>query len=240
MADKPNRTPTSRSAIVAAIAAGGMVDLPMETRAAPISTIDADSRTIEVCWTTGAAGPRIDWFTGERYIEELVVTDKAVRLGRLNAGAPVLDSHRAYNGLASMLAVVERAWIDGGKGLATIRFPKAEDDPEADRVFRKVSDGIIRSLSVGYRRNKIEVDKTKEPKVWRVVDWEPFEISFVPVPFDIAAQVRDDKAPTWSCEFLRDAASASATAGALARMRMRMRQAGLEHRAIKLAHIRLP
>lgn len=202
----------------------GAVALPMETRAAPITSVDAESRTIEVTWTTGAAGDRYDWVTGQRYIEELAVSEKAIRLGRLNAGAPVLDSHNVYGGLKSMLAVVERAWVEKGEGRALIRFPKAEDDPEADKVFRKISDKIIRSLSVGYRRLKIEVDKSKDPQVWRVVDWEPHELSFVSVPFDIGAQVRDGKAETYQCEFRQIVAG---HADALARMRMRMRAAGL-------------
>lgn len=179
----------------------GNRDLPIETRSAPITAINTDARTIEVTWTTGAKVDRFDWMSGQRYVEELVVSDKAIRLGRLNAGGPVLDSHNVYGGLGSLLAVVERAWIENGEGRAVVRFPKAEDDAEADKVFRKIADKIIRSLSVGYRRLKIEVDKSKDPQVWRVVDWEPFEISFVTVPADVGAQVRDGKVETFRCEF---------------------------------------
>lgn len=203
----------------------GTHDLPVETREAPITSVDAESRTIEVTWTTGAAVDRVDWSSGERFVEELVISDRAVRLGRLNAGAPVLDSHNRYGGLKSMLAVVERAWIERGEGRATIRFPKAEDDPEADRVFRKISDKIIRSLSCGYRRLKIEVDRKKDPAVWRVVDWEPFEISFVAVPADVGAQVRSDEtAATHRCEFRSLTGDNEAR---IARMRMRQRLAAI-------------
>ncbi|MCA0275862.1 MAG: HK97 family phage prohead protease [Proteobacteria bacterium] len=208
MASKP-RTPTTTD---------GKRDLPLESRSAPITTINAESRTIEVTWTTGAPVERIDWFSGERYVEELVVSEKAIRLDRLNAGAPVLDNHDRFSGLKSMLAVVDRAWIEKGEGRAIVRFPKAEDDPDADRVFRKIVDGIIRSLSVGYKRLKIEVDKKKEPTVWRVVDWEPFEISFVAIPADIKAQVRADDAPTYRCEF-----RAAPGENEARRIRMRMR-----------------
>lgn len=198
----------------------GASDLPLVTREAPITNIDAENRTVDVTWTTGAAGERYDWFSGIRYIEELAVDSKSVRLDRLNAGAPVLDSHNRYGGLSSMLAVVERAWIEKGEGRATIRFPKAEDDSDADRVFRKVQDKIIRSLSVGYRRLKIEIDKKKEPQVWRVIDWEPYEISFVSVPFDVGAQVRDGDSPKHPCQFVE----AKSDTGEARRARMRMRQ----------------
>lgn len=202
----------------------GSHELPIETREAPIASIDETARTVEVIWTTGAPGERFDWYSGERYIEELEVTEKAVRLARLNAGAPVLDSHDRFDGLKSMLAVVERAWIEKGEGRAVVRFPKAEDDEAADKVFRKIKDQIIRSLSVGYRRIKIEVDKSKEPKVWRVIDWEPYEISFVAVPFDIKAQVRDGATRMFECEF-RSSRSSPNHAARLARMRMRQRAA---------------
>lgn len=203
----------------------GAADLPMETREAPITAVNDETRTIDVTWTTGAAGERFDWFSGMRYIEELVVTDAAVRLDRLNAGAPVLDTHNRYDGLAAMLAVVERAWIEKGEGRAAIRFPKAEDNPEADKVFRMVKDKIIRSLSVGYRRLKIEVDKKKDPQVWRVVDWEPFEISFVPIPFDVGAQVRNgEQFAKHRCQFV-DAPAPAGGGARLARMRMRQRAA---------------
>lgn len=207
----------------------GNRDLPVETRAAAITSVNAETRTIEVTWTTGAAGDRFDWMTGQRYVEELVVSDKAVRLGRLNAGAPVLDSHDRYSGIQAMLAVVERAWIEKGEGRATIRFPKEGVDDKADAAFRKATDlgpdgrPFLRSLSVGYRRLKIEVDKSKDPQVWRVVDWEPFEISFVTVPFDVGAQVRDDKAETFRCEFRALPGQNEAR-----RIRLQMRQRALE------------
>lgn len=203
----------------------GAHDLPLETREAPITAVDAENRTIDVIWTAGASVDRFDWISEQRYVEELVVSDKAVRLDRLNAGGPVLDNHDRYSSVGSMLAVVERAWIEGGKGLATIRFPKAEDDPDADRIFRKVKDKIITRLSCGYRRYKIEVDKSKQPVVWRVVDWEPFEISFVTVPADTRAQVRADDKKQYSCEFSTVAGSPADLSRR--RMAMRARAAGL-------------
>ena len=194
------------------------VALPMETREVAITNVNSDDRTIEVIWTTGASGKRRDWVTGETYIEELVVTEAAVRLERLNAGGPVLDNHRVYGGISGMLAVVERAWIEGSEGKALVRFPKAEDDTDVDKIFRKIKDKIITRLSCGYKRHKIEVDRTKEPKVWRVVDWEPYELSFVVVPFDLGAKTRNEDAETYDCEIVRSPKSSASNA--LTRMRL--------------------
>lgn len=200
-----------------------MRDLPVATRLAPIEAVDAASRTIEVIWAAGALVERYDWMSDQRYVEELVMTDRSVRLGVLNAGAPVLDNHDRYGGLKSMLAVVERAWIESGKGLARVRFPKEGIDPAIDTVFAKIADRVITKLSCGYRRLKIEVDKSKAPQVWRVVDWEPFEISFVTVPADPDTDVRArEKADRHRCLFVGSAAEPAA-----ARMRMRTRTAGL-------------
>lgn len=178
-----------------------VVDIPTETRAASVGTADPEKRTFVVTFTTGAGVERMNWWTGERYLEELVVSDKAIKMERLNSGAPFLDSHRVYGGVNAQLGVVERAWVEGGEGRAEIRFPKPGVDADADAVFAKIADGILRSVSVGYIRNKIEVDKKKEPNVWRVIEWTPHEISLVTVPADHKAQVRNhgDAAP---CEFL--------------------------------------
>lgn len=198
--------------------------LQAERRPAPINSVDLDARRFTVTFTTGAAVPRADPWTGERYSEELVVTDKAVRLDRINAGGPFLDSHRSYGGVGAQLGVIERAWIERGKGMAEIRFPKAEDNPDADRILRQIADDVFRNVSVGYYRHRIEVDKRKDLTIWRVVDWEPAEISLVTIPADPGAQVRSEPelaqpcAFTFKPDFLRSAQ---------ARMRMAAARSGL-------------
>lgn len=151
------------------------------------ATFDAEARTVDLCWTTGSKGLRSTWW-GERYYEELVVTDQAVKLDRLNAGAALLNSHDGYD-LAGQIGVVERAWIEGGRGMATVRFSERED---VAPILKDVQDGIIRNVSVGYQVNvyeKIEAADGTVPTM-RAVDWTPMELSLVPVPFDPGAQVR--------------------------------------------------
>ena len=171
--------------------------LPMqmqEVRLLP-SGIDIDTRTVNLTWTTGATVRRrryVGWDTVVPFDEVLVVSDKAIDLTRMNAGAPVLDSHSAWTTF-SQVAVVERAWIEGGEGKATIRFPKSGIDERADRMFGLVSDGIIKNVSVGYSIDKIRVEEAqKKGDVEKVIveRWTPNEISFVTVPADPDAQVR--------------------------------------------------
>lgn len=155
-------------------------------------SVDIDARTVELTWTTGAKGRRWSWDVGS-YMEELDVSDGAVRLDRLNNGAPLLDTHNQYQ-LSAVLAVVERAWLDGGEGHALVRFSKRED---ADVVFKDVVDGILRNISVGYAVHRYEVVEEEDDKLptYRAVDWEPLELSLVPIGFDDGAKVRSAKTP---------------------------------------------
>ena len=171
------------------------------------ATFNAESRTVEVVWSTGARVVRRPFF-GEPFVEELGMDDGNVRLDRLNAGAPVLDSHDSFE-LSSVLGVVEGARLCGDKkkkreGRATIRFSQRED---VVPVMNDVRDGIIRNISVGYRIHAIERDEAKDGQMAtvRVTDWEPLEVSFVSVPADAGAQVRQDETRTYPAEVINRA-----------------------------------
>jgi hypothetical protein len=182
----------------AAIALGGPVQrsqgLPVlvgQARFLP-QTLNQQTRTVTLCWTTGARGLRYDWESGRFYEEELEVSSRAVRLDRLNNGAPLLDTHQAYE-LRNQIGVSEKAWISGAEGLADVRFSKRAD---VEPFYQDVVDGIIRNNSVRYIIHKYEIIRQDgKLDIWRAVDWEPVEISLVPVPFDAGAQVRSGGGP---------------------------------------------
>ncbi len=173
------------------------VALPMQLRRAPIlpATVNTETRSVDVVFTTGAAVRRrrwTGWDTSVPFDEILDVSDRAVDLTRLNAGAPALDSHSVWSS-HSQVGVVERAWIEGKEGKATIRFPREGLDQAADRMFGLISDGIIRNVSVGYSIERVKVvEPTAKGEVeQRIVErWTPLEVSFVTVPADPRAQVR--------------------------------------------------
>ncbi|MEY2680686.1 MAG: hypothetical protein RL661_917 [Pseudomonadota bacterium] len=160
----------------------------MSVRAAPMpATFNRDNNTIDVVWTTGAQVRRYDWMDGP-FIEELVVSPDAVRLDRLNGGAPVLDTHECEE-LEDIIGVVERAWLEGETGMATVRFSTRE---ELLPYVQDIAAGIIRNVSVGYQVHQYEVTRPTDGSmpIYRAVDWEPMEISFVPIAADAASQVR--------------------------------------------------
>lgn len=169
-------------------------ETPMLTLRAAVrpETVDIEARTAELVWTTGAQGRRWNWDVGY-YLEELEVSDSAVKMERLNNGAPLLNAHNQWE-LRSVLAVVEKAWLENGEGHALVRFSKRED---ADEVFRDVKDGILRNISVGYTVHRyvlIEGGDDTMP-IYRAVDWEPMELSIVPIGFDDGAKIRSAKTP---------------------------------------------
>lgn len=168
-----------------------MSDGLLQTRAMfEPSTINVEERTVEVVWTTGAQVKRASWSRGD-YIEELSLAQGHVRLERLNMGAPLLDSHDSF-GLRNVMGVVERAWLNGAEGRALVRFSRRDD---VEPIFQDVRDGILRNISVGYKTHKTERDETGALPVERAVDWEPYELSLVPIPADAGAQVRSEEAP---------------------------------------------
>lgn len=164
-------------------------------------TVNVETRTVEMTFTTSLAVRMWNWDIGT-FNEILSMKDGHVRLERMKKGAPLLDSHNRYGGIKAQIGVVEDVWTEGENLVGRVRFPKAEDDQEADKIFRKVKDGIIRNGSIGYRVHKYQ-DETKHDdkiKTLRGVDWEPYEMSLVSIPADPNAQVRADQNSDIECE----------------------------------------
>src|SRR6185295_2778599 len=135
------------------------------------------------------------------------------RMDRLNAGAPVFDSHMDGLGFRSLMAnvngtkaqvgVVLKAWADGNKGMATLKFyggAGMPEDDECDQLWGKIQSGIIQNLSFGTWIYKKEAEKppgegtesaklsADDPDIYVATDWEPFEISPVTVPADFSTE----------------------------------------------------
>lgn len=153
-----------------------------EYRALP-SSLDAEALTVDVEYTTGAKVLRYDWGRGQYYFEELGTDVGEVRLDVLNNGAPVLDNHNRSS-IDNILGTV----IKADERTATLRFSKTARSKEA---FEKIKDGLIQKVSVGYRIFSMEKTGEEDGKaIFRVTDWEPFEISLVAVPADDQAGFR--------------------------------------------------
>lgn len=153
------------------------------------STIDEDARTIEVVFATETPVARWTWDDGE-VKEVLECASGAVRMERLDNGAPFLNSHSRYR-INDVLGVVESAQVVNGEARATVRFSKRKD---VEPVWQDVRDGILRNVSVGYKVHEYQItEKDGERKEYRAIDWEPLEISLVSVPADANSGVRGEE-----------------------------------------------
>ena len=157
--------------------------------AAP-ATVDRAARTVEVVWSTGARArnfvPSLGLIT-----EELDMRPAAVRMATLGSGqAPVLNTHRRGDA-RDVLGRVIAARLEAGRGHATLQFSNAAD---VEPVWARIADGTLRAVSVGYRVHRYEQrpDASTGQTIHRAVDWEPFEISIVPIPVDAAAAIRGE------------------------------------------------
>jgi phage major head subunit gpT-like protein len=181
------------------------VNLPVQSRAALFKpeTLDEERRTIEMVWSTGTSVRRHDFRTGKPFDEVLSLDPAHVDLSRLNAGAPLLDSHKAWN-LGGVIGVVENARIEGDgdnqQGRALVRFSERD---EVTPIWNDVKDGILRAVSVGYRVRSYEITEEEgQIPVWRAVDWQPMELSAVPVGADAGAGFRSSDKSDQTCQLV--------------------------------------
>ncbi len=143
------------------------------------STFNAEKRTVEVVWTTGACGMR-DAGWGDFYYEEVAIEPDNIRLDRF-VGAPVRDSH-TYDTVRDTLGVIEEAYsVKSSNGKtkewrARVRFASLAED-----VFALVREGVVRHVSMGYYVHTYEElpEKRDGLPVFRATDWEPVEQGIV-------------------------------------------------------------
>ena len=70
-------------------------------------------------------------------------------------------------------------------GRATVRF---SDRLDVEPIWQDVRGGIIRNVSVGYAVRAYEIrEEEGTVPVWTAVDWQPLELSAVPIGADGAA-----------------------------------------------------
>jgi len=116
----------------------------------------------------------------------------AVRLERITSGnSPFLWMHR-HN---EPIGIIESFSIVNGRGTAGVRFGKSD---LAQEKRQDVIDGILTNISIGYRVHGDQLVETAEgkPPVFRVVDWEPYEVSLVTVPADPSVGTNRSDPPT--------------------------------------------
>lgn len=163
----------------------------LEARFEALDPAERDERTATLTWYTGAAVRRYD--ARGPFEMRFSMEPGAIRMGRLASGsAPLLNSHRDFT-VDDVIGVITRAWIENGQGKATVRFSKRAD---VDPIWQDVQDGILRNASMGVAIHAVE-DVTPQGAAMRqvlVTDWEPEEVSLVPVGADPGAGFKFERA----------------------------------------------
>lgn len=179
--EKPQTQKTTKNLEIAA--------LTLRASFSPES-IDEKNRIIELRWSTGARVRTFSWETFTEFNEELSLNPEHIRMERMNSGAPLLDAHWR-NRITDQIGVVEPGSLRfvGNEAFAKVRFSDRED---VEPIWRDVKNGIIRNVSVGYRVYKYEdvTENDDKIKTLKAIDWEPMELSLVPVGADAGAGVR--------------------------------------------------
>jgi HK97 family phage major capsid protein len=140
--------------------------------------VNKETRTVELAFSSEEPVER--WFG----IEILDHAPQSVRLGRLQDKGPLLRGHNTDK----HIGVIESAGIGADRvGRAVVRFGKSES---AESAFQDVLDEILMHVSVGYRVHRmLMVEEKNGHETYRIVDWEPYEISLVAVPADTTVGV---------------------------------------------------
>ncbi|WOH61912.1 phage major capsid protein [Bradyrhizobium sp. BWC-3-1] len=143
-----------------------------QQRQASVGAVDIEARTVELSFSSELEYRR--WFG----IEILGHAPGEVRMDRLQDGAAVLWNHNWDD----QRGVVESARIENGVGRAVIRLSKSA---AGEQLLQDIADGIVSKVSVGYMVHGLKlIEEREDVDVFRVIDWEPFEISPVSVPAD--------------------------------------------------------
>lgn len=153
------------------------------TRRAPSTprTWNAESRTFEVVFSTGAGVERRD--ARGAYVEILDINQDWPEQ------VPLLDGHRRES-LDNVLGSVVQLRTVGVEARATVRLSR--HSPLADRLAAELSDGANFGVSVGYT---VEAwSEANDPNTGRrmktATRWTPVEVSIVPIPADRSASIR--------------------------------------------------
>ncbi|MCA3572322.1 MAG: peptidase U35 [Aestuariivirga sp.] len=154
----------------------------MIIRRAPLTpqSWNADERTLEVVFSTGAPVERFD---ARGVFEERLSLDQDWSGFR---GAPVLNAHRR-DSIEDVIGSVTSARTVGQEARAVIKLSRRAD---VEPVIQDILDGILRGVSVGYIVHDWKETTDGARRIKTATRWQPVELSIVPIPADRLATIR--------------------------------------------------
>jgi HK97 family phage major capsid protein len=157
-------------------------DMDLRVDAEAMSTRAENDDRISISISSETPVERYDWWEGERYNEVLDHSPDAIDLGYARDGMPFLLNHDT----GDQIGIIEDVALGADRKLrGMVRFSRAQ---RAQDVRTDMLDGIRKKISVGYRIDPNNIEKTKRDgesiATVRVKRWTPMEASSVPIPAD--------------------------------------------------------
>ncbi len=152
------------------------------------TTWNKQTLTVEAVLSTGASVQRRD--ARGPYIERLDLA--SLSIADLE-GVPLLDGHR-QSGSENVIGIIQSARREGDALVGVLRLSAADD---AANVRAKVSEGVLRGVSVGYAVSKFEdsADPETGQRVRTATAWCILEVSLVAISADPSAKIRSQHMP---------------------------------------------
>ncbi|EFO32124.1 phage protease [Roseibium sp. TrichSKD4] len=165
-------------------------------------TLNEEDRTVEVIWATEAPVKRYSYSEGY-YMEVLSMETSAIRMERFENGMSLLDSHFNWS-MDDRIGTIVPGSIrfEDGKGHATVKLSRKQ---MAEDLLQDLRDGHPFPVSVGYKIHRYEKSEGEDGELptLKAIDWEPMELSAVPIPADAGAHSRSEDRETYECDVIR-------------------------------------
>jgi len=146
-----------------------------------------DSRTVPMTFYNSATVLQVSFEQGLHQLR-LSMDPAHVDMGLLTSGrAPFTRGHASENDPNATIGVIERAWLEGDKGKAVVRFSQRAD---VQPLYQDVLDGIQTQVSVGARLHRLkEITPSGEKglRTFLATSWTPFAVALVGVAADPGA-----------------------------------------------------
>lgn len=155
------------------------------------SFIDKDKRILELSFSSEAPVVRRSWWE-EPWVEILGHNPGECDLSRLNSTAPLLYNHNRTR--EDRIGAVLSAAIQQQRGVAQVQVSSR---PDVDDIWTDIAALLLRNVSVSYSiLERILINSNGQDGLpeYRVISWQPTEISFVDIPADYSVGVGRDGA----------------------------------------------
>lgn len=156
------------------------------------NSFNTEAGTFDITFATETPVLRRNW--DENYQEVLLCEKNNVRMGRIDAGISLLDSHPdLYNPVVkpeNVMGKISNVRFENKTIIGTVTLgAQCSDATRAD-----LESGILDTFSVGYSIYKgiREEDAVTNTVTYKMTDWEPNHVAIAPIPADINSTMRSN------------------------------------------------